>query len=280
MKNEESPFTQSATHPALQRTHRVLILGGTGEALRLAEHLSQRSDLAVVSSLAGRVDQPTIPAGEVRIGGFGGVAGLIEYLVTHGVDIVIDATHPFAAKISSHAELACRRVSIPLIALERPAWRPQQGDRWVPVPTFESAALLADELENRVFLSIGRQELDAFSECSKAWFLIRTIDKPTAPLPQRSRLILSRGPFQLGEERLMLRQEAITHIVSKNSGGTATQSKIEAARELGIEVIMVERPAVARSNPYTTVDHVYSRLEQLLRGHMASQLDSPETKRL
>jgi len=156
MKNEDSPFTQSATYSALQRTHRVLILGGTGEALRLAEHLSQRSDLAVVSSLAGRVDQPTIPAGEVRIGGFGGVASLIEYLVTHGVDIVIDATHPFAAKTTSHAELACRRASIPLIALERPAWRPQQGDRWAPGPTIESAALLVDELETRVFLSIGR----------------------------------------------------------------------------------------------------------------------------
>jgi precorrin-6A/cobalt-precorrin-6A reductase len=278
MKNEDIPFTQSATYPALQRTHRVLILGGTGEALRLAEHLSQRSDLTVISSLAGRVDQPRVSAGEVRIGGFGGVYGLTEYLATHRIDIVIDATHPFAVNISSHAELACRRGNIPLIALERPAWRSQQGDRWDQVPNIESAALLVDELENRVFLSIGRQELAAFSECSKAWFLIRTIDKPTVPLPQRSRLILSRGPFQLGGERLLLRQEAITHIVSKNSGGTATQSKIEAARELGIEVIMVERPAVARSNPCTTVDHVYSRLEQLLRGHMALQLDSPEAK--
>ena len=271
---------QSATHPALNRTHRVLILGGTGEASQLAARLSERLDLTVISSLAGRVEQPAMPAGIVRTGGFGGVLGLTEYLTMQRIDAVIDTTHPFAAKISSHAELACKQTRVPLIAFERPAWTPQPGDRWVQVPDVESAAVLVNDPNNRVFLSVGRQELTRFSECRNAWFLIRTINQPTVPLPQKSKLILSRGPFHLDEERLLLWQEAITHIVSKNSGGAATYAKIQAARELEIEVIMVERPSIARTNPCTDIDEVYLRLEELLAGHPALQLEPTETTRL
>jgi precorrin-6A/cobalt-precorrin-6A reductase len=271
---------QSATQPPLNRTPRVLILGGTGEASQLATRLSERADLEIISSLAGRVEQPALPAGIVRTGGFGGVPGLIEYLLTRRIDVVIDATHPFAAKISSHAELACKQTKTSLIAFERPAWKPQQGDRWVQVPEVESAAVLVDDPKNRVFLSVGRQELTRFSECRNAWFLIRTIDQPTVALPHRPRLILSRGPFRLNEERLLLQQEAITHIVSKNSGGEATYAKIEAARELGIEVIMVDRPAIARTKVCTHLDDVYLRIEEFLAVQLALQLKPPETTRL
>lgn len=267
---------QSTTH----RTHRVLILGGTGEASQLAAHLCERSDMIVVSSLAGRVEQPAMPAGTVRTGGFGGVVGLIEYLITQRIDVVLDATHPFAAKISSNAEIACKHTKIPLIAFERPAWIPQEGDRWVQVPDIESATELVNRPENRVFLSIGRRELAHFCGCSNSWFLIRTIDKPTVPLPPRSRLLLSRGPFHLDQERRLLRSEAITHIVSKNSGGCATYAKIEAARELEIEVIMVDRPAIARTTLCTDINEVYVQLENVLTGLTHLQFESTETIRL
>jgi len=280
MKIEEVTAMQSATHPALHRKRRILILGGTGDASQLAARLSGKSDLTVISSLAGRVEQPATPAGIVRIGGFGGVAGLIEYLAMQRIDAVIDATHPFATKISSHAELACKQTRVPLIALERPAWTAQAGDHWVQVPDIESAAVLVNKPNNRVFLSVGRQELTHFSECRNAWFLIRAIDHPTVPLPQRSKLILSRGPFHLDEERLLLRRDAITHIVSKNSGGAATYAKIQAARELGIRVIMVERPSIVQTNPCTNIDEVYLRLEELLASQPALQFEPTETTRL
>ena len=272
---------QSATHQTLNRTRRVLILGGTGEASQLATRLSERSDLIVISSLAGRLEKPALPTGLIRSGGFGGVPGLIEYLLKQSVDVVIDATHPYAAKISNNAELACRQTEIPLIAFERPAWRPQQEDDWVQVPDMASAALLVDQQKNRVFLSVGRQELNRFSKCRNAWFLIRTIDTPTVPPPQSSKLILSRGPFRLHDERLLLHQEAITHIVSKNSGGEATYAKMEAARELRIKVVLVDRPVIPRTTVCTRLDEVYLLLEELLAGQPAWKIEpTEETTRL
>jgi len=276
LKADVGNTMSSATHQTLQRTHRVLILGGTSEASQLAARLSERSDLIVISSLAGRVEKPALPAGLIRTGGFGGVPGLIEYLLKQSIDVVIDATHPFATKISCNAEMACKQTKTLLIAFERPTWRPQQGDDWVEVPDVESAALLVDKPRNRVFLSVGRQELNRFSECGNAWFLIRTIDKPTVPLPQSSKLILSRGPFRLHDERLLLQQEAITHIVSKNSGGEATYAKIEAARELGIEVVLVDRPVIPRTTVCTHLDKVYLRLDELLAGHPAWKVEPTE----
>ena len=269
-----------AIHSSTERKHRILILGGTGEAAQLAARLSVRSDLTIISSLAGRVEQPATPAGIVRIGGFGGVPGLIEYLDMQRIDVVIDATHPFAAKISSHAVLACRQQKIPLIAFERPEWTPQAGDRWVQVPDIGSAAALVNKPDNRVFLSIGRQELTHFSECTNARFLIRAIDPPTVPLPQNSKLVLSRGPFHLDEERLLFQQEAITHIVSKNSGGAATYAKIQAARELGIQVIIVDRPSIARTSPCGDVEAIYVRLEEVLAGPPVLQLEPTEATRV
>ena len=283
MKIEAATTIQPTANPALGRAHRVLILGGTGEASRLAAHLSahssRRRDLAVITSLAGRVEHPTMPAGIVRVGGFGGLRGLIAFLEGESIDIVIDATHPFAAQISNHADPACKHTGVPLIALERPAWTPQPGDRWLQVPDVQSAASLLNSPDQRALLSVGRQELGAFSACRDAWFLVRAIDRPTVPLPRRSRLILSRGPFYLDEERRLLQEEGITHIVSKNSGGAATYPKIEAARELGIAVIMVERPATERTNACADLDRVYARLEELLAGQTDRQLALLETTR-
>jgi len=216
---------------------RLLILGGTGEAAMLAGHLADRPDLHVISSLAGRVADPTLPAGTVRIGGFGGVDGLASYLAD--VDAVIDATHPFAAQMSRHAAEACRRVGVPLLAFVRPAWVPEPGDHWLPVADMDAAAALC---RGRVFLTVGRQELAPFA-ASDAWFLIRSIDAPNGPLPKTHELMLTRGPFTLADEIDLLRAHRIDRIVSKNSGGPATYAKIAAARALGLPVVMVERPA-------------------------------------
>jgi len=240
---------------------RVLILGGTTEAFELAARLAGK--VVVIFSLAGRVGQPRLPAGTVRVGGFGGVAGLIAYLIDERIDVVVDATHPFACKISHNAELACAALNKPLIAYERPAWEPRKHDCWRMVPDVQAAALLVNDPDNRVFLSIGRQELGAFSDCDKAWFLVRAIDAPTERLRGHSKLILQRGPFSLEDELQMLRDEAINLIVSKNSGGSPTYSKIEAARALKIPVVMIERPPKHARNTLSQLDSVLLQLEDL-----------------
>lgn len=255
---------QSVATPTRSHSPRVLILGGTSEASVLATRLAARADLTVISSLAGRVRQPQLPTGIVRVGGFGGVAGLISYLVDENIDVVIDATHPFASKISGNAELACQTLSVPLIALERPPWEPKKHDCWRVVPDAQAAASMVNHNHNRVFLSIGRQELDAFSNCEDAWFLVRTIDEPDTKMPTHSKLILKRGPFPLNDELQMLRDEFINLIVSKNSGGTATYSKIEAARTLQIPVVMIDRPRKHALPTVGRIDDVLQKLAELL----------------
>ena len=237
---------------------RLLILGGTGEAAMLARHLTDRPDLDVVSSLAGRVASPALPIGAVRVGGFGGVEGLKAYLVEQRFDVVIDATHPFAARMSLNAAEACRQVSVPLLGFVRPAWAPEPGDRWLPVADMAAAAVLC---RGRVFLTVGRQELAPFAGCD-AWFLIRTIDPPGGPLPPRHALLMARGPFALAAEIDLLRANAIDLIVSKNSGGPATYAKIAAARALGLPVVMVERPARPATDEARSLDAVDAWLDR------------------
>jgi len=249
---------------------RILILGGTAEAFQLAEHLASTPALTVISSLAGRVAQPKLPPGEVRIGGFGGINGLTSYLLAENIAAVIDATHPYAATISHNAEQACNSLTIPLIAYERPPWQPHPHDRWHHIPDAPAAAELVDHENNRVFLSIGRQELAAFSCCRNAHFLIRAIDEPEALLPPNSTLILDRGPFNLATELELLRNHRINWIVSKNSGGPATYAKIEAARTLAISVAIVDRP------PKHTLPTTAS-LDELLHA-LNSQLSTPNSQ--
>ncbi|MFI5958720.1 cobalt-precorrin-6A reductase [Cryptosporangium sp. NPDC051539] len=228
---------------------RVLILGGTGDARVLAALVAGRYD--VVSSLAGRVRSPLLPVGEVRIGGFGGVPGLVSYLRSSGVSAVVDATHPFAAGMTSHAVQACALARVPLLVLRRPGWVEGPGDRWVRVPTHTAAAAALPSLGSRVLLTIGRQELAAFAACVSPWFLVRSVDPPSAELPPHSQVLLSRGPYTLDGELALLREHRIDVVVTKDSGGEATYPKLAAARALHLPVLMISRPPVpaVRSAP-------------------------------
>ena len=230
---------------------RELILGGTAESRELALLLLQ-SGWRVTSSLAGRVKEPKLPLGEVRIGGFGGPPGLARWLMDHEVDLVVDATHPFAEKISISAAEATRATGIPLIALHRPAWTPENYDEWIYVNDMEEAARIAERYHH-IFLTIGRQKLAPFANDSHNLYVIRSVDPPEGPLPKRHRLILSRGPFSVQDEKQLMRDNQIDALVTKNSGGSLTYAKIVAARQLGIPVIMVQRPPLPGGSRITAV---------------------------
>lgn len=223
----------------------VLILGGTGEARTLASALTGWPDLRVISSLAGRVTNPALPAGEVRTGGFGGPAGLADWLAREHIAAVIDATHPFAAGISASAVTACQQASVPLLRLERPGWQPGDGDDWHPADSPEQAATLLPGLGTRVFLTTGRQGLAVFAPLDHLWFLIRCVDPPAGPMPPRRQVILARGPYDAAAERALLREHRIDVLVTKNSGGPLTAGKLAAARAERIPVVMISRPPPA-----------------------------------
>ncbi|MDH6678749.1 precorrin-6A/cobalt-precorrin-6A reductase [Rhodococcus sp. LBL1] len=222
---------------------RVLVLGGTSEARRVAARLDPDPTVEVISSLAGRVREPVLPVGQVRIGGFGGVDGLAQWLRDNDIDAVVDATHPFAARITANAAAATRHVGVPLLVLRRAEWSAGPGDRWHVVPDLASAAATASRLGDRAFLTIGRQGVDAFAGCP-GWFLIRAIDPPQVAMPPRSELLLARGPFTVDDEIALMKDRGIDVVVTKNSGGALTSAKLDAARELGIPVVMVARTPI------------------------------------
>lgn len=219
---------------------RALILGGTREARDLAKLLVDRGD-DVISSLAGRVKNPALPVGEVRIGGFGGPEGLTAWIKEHSIDVLIDATHPFAEKISLSAATACKATGTPLIHLHRPAWTKQPGEQWIEVPTMDDAAREAATFST-VLLTIGRQKLASFAPYDSTQFIIRCVDEPEVALPPKHTIIFSRGPFTVDGEKELLSTNGVEALVTKNSGGALTHAKLEAARELGIPVIIVQRP--------------------------------------
>ncbi|NBM20292.1 cobalt-precorrin-6A reductase [Streptomyces sp. GC420] len=225
----------------------VLILGGTAEARELAGRLVPL--LRVTSSLAGRVARPRMPAGDVRIGGFGGAEGLAGWLREQQVNAVIDATHPFAGTISFHAARAAATAHVPLLALRRPGWVPSEGDDWHGAGSLEEAAAIVPDLGRRVFLTTGRLGLAAFAALDGPWFLVRSVDPPEPPLPLRHEVLLDRGPFTLDGEREVLRRHRIDVLVTKDSGGPATAPKLTAAREAGIPVVVVRRPPVPADVP-------------------------------
>ncbi|MFD3491579.1 cobalt-precorrin-6A reductase [Streptomyces sp. NPDC058690] len=229
----------------------VLVLGGTTEARRLAESLAEAlpAGALVTSSLAGRVASPKLPPGEVRVGGFGGADGLAEWLRTHRVDALIDATHPFAGTISFHAASAAAAAHVPLLALRRPGWVPVDGDRWHPVGSLDEAAAALPALGRRVFLTTGRMGLAAFAGLDSLWFLTRSVDAPDGPRPARMEVLLDRGPFTLDGERELIRRHRLDVLVTKDSGGDATAPKLAAAREAGIPVVVVRRPPVPEGVP-------------------------------
>ena len=208
----------------------MLILGGTGEARDLAGRLIG-ADVPVISSLAGRVANPQLPDGEVRVGGFGGVDGLVAWLREHRAAAVV----------------AAEATGIPLLRLVRPEWAPVVGDSWSMVPDIDAAATaVRDSGARRVLLTTGRQDVGAFAGIDSAWFLIRVVDPPTAALPPAHEILRSRGPYRLEDERKVLVDNGIDLLVTKNSGGELTRAKLDSARELGIPVVLVDRLARAR----------------------------------
>jgi precorrin-6A/cobalt-precorrin-6A reductase len=220
----------------------VLVLGGTAEARALATALVDR-DVPVVSSLAGRVANPRLPAGEVRMGGFGGPEGLARWLAEHDVAAVVDATHPFAERIGASAVAGTQAAGVALLRLQRPGWQEGPGDDWHWVDSLDEAAAKIGHLGRRIFLTSGRQGLAAFAHCTDLWFLARCVDPPSPPLPPRIEVLLDRGPYRVPGEIALLRGHRIDVLVTKDSGGTMTAAKLVAARERGIPVVVVRRPA-------------------------------------
>ncbi|MDO9638434.1 MAG: cobalt-precorrin-6A reductase [Pseudotabrizicola sp.] len=223
-------------------TH-ILLLGGTTEAGLLARALAD-AGLRTVYSYAGRTAAPVAQPVPVRVGGFGGVAGLQAYLRDQRISHVVDATHPFAAQMSRNAVAACAALGLPLIGYERSGWVAGPGDDWRAVPDIAAAVAALPDRAARVFLAIGRQHLAAFAARPQHSYLLRLVDCPESlPLPQ-AQVVVARGPFTTEADLALLRAQAITHIVAKNAGGTGARAKLDAARLLGLPVILIDRPAL------------------------------------
>ena len=236
---------------------RVLILGGTADANRLVAEVARDKRLDPVLSYAGRTEHPTPPPIAWRVGGFGGIAGLVDYLREQNIARVIDATHPFAAQISANAIAACAAADVPLLALERAPWRQVPGDRWTEIDDIAAAPEALGTSPRRVFLGIGRQHLGVFAAHPQHHYLVRLVDPPRAPLPiSDAELVVARGPFALAGDRTMLVKHRIETVVARNAGGEATYAKIEAARELGLPVVMVRRPSILDRDTVERVDDV------------------------
>lgn len=239
---------------------RVLLLGGATEAARMARALAE-AGVDAVYSYAGRTEAPVAQPLPVRVGGFGGVAGLVAYLKAEGITHLIDATHPFAAQMSRNAVEACAATGTPLIALEREPWQAAEGDRWTHVPDLSGAVAALGQVPRRVFLAIGRQTLDAFAGAPQHHYLLRLVDPPTEPLPlPQAQAVIARGPFTVEGDRALLTDHRIEVIVAKNAGGAGAEAKLVAARELGLPVILIDRPWVPERPVARTVADVMAWL--------------------
>jgi len=244
---------------------RILILGGTTEARELAGRLAKRTDLEVVVSLAGRTRSPAPQPVPVRSGGFGGAAGLADYLAKEGIDVLVDATHPYADIISANAATAARQAGVPLIVLRRPPWRAVAGDRWSEAADVPDTLRKLGERPRRVFVTLGRTELTPLVTAPQHFYLIRSVDPVEPPLPlPRASYVTDRGPFSAADDRALMSAHAIDAVIAKNSGGVASYGKIAAARALGIEVIMLGRPAPPHGSAAETVDEVMAWLDHAI----------------
>jgi precorrin-6A/cobalt-precorrin-6A reductase len=259
---------------------RVLLLGGTGEASALAQRLAGLPEVAVVNSLAGRTREPVLPPGEIRIGGFGGVDGLLAYIRENRISLLVNATHPFAATMSENAVAVQKQSGIPLLRLLRPAWRKQPEDTWIKAPGLKGAAGICRWLGKRVLLSVGSQEVAVFANLPRAHFFVRMVDPPSTPLPLlSSEVIVAKGPFALADERRLLLDKEIDLVVTKNSGGDATYAKVAAARELSIPVVMIERPETAihpGGEVVDSVDAAFDWVSAYFRGQILRRLRTGE----
>lgn len=233
----------------------VLVLGGTSDARALAALLDGTDGVRVVSSLAGRTKAPVLPAGESRIGGFGGVDGLAAWLRENRAAAVVDATHPFAARISANAVAACEAARVPLLRLDRPGWTERDGDDWRRVPSAHEAAALLPGIGRRVFLTTGRLETAPYARLDDLWFLLRSVEAPEGDVPRNLELLLDRGPFAFDDEVALMSRHRIDVVVTKDSGGTQTAAKLDAARELGLPVVMISRPACTAPERVASAAH-------------------------
>ncbi|WP_054007255.1 cobalt-precorrin-6A reductase [Cypionkella psychrotolerans] len=243
---------------------RILLLGGTTEASLLARAMAAAGQDAVFS-YAGRTDSPVAQPLPMRVGGFGGVAGLVDYLRAERIGAVIDATHPFAAQMSRNAMEACAQAGVPLLGLERKPWVAGIGDRWVHVGSMEAAVAALPDAPARVFLAIGKQNLAGFA-AKPHHYLLRLVDAPdTPPLPDCT-VVLARGPFEVEGDKALLMQHNISHIVAKNAGGAGAEAKLIAARTLGLPVILIDRPALPARRMVGSVAEVMAWLPHAERG--------------
>jgi precorrin-6A/cobalt-precorrin-6A reductase len=233
---------------------KLLILGGTTEASAIARALAGDTRIQATLSLAGRTRHPAPQPIPCRIGGFGGIQGLARYLEQHRIDALIDATHPFAARMTRHAEDAARLTGTRLLAVQRPLWRRQPGDHWIDVPDMLAAAAALGPVPRRVLLTIGQKELAPFAAAPWHHYVLRSVDPPPQEfLPPETEVIAARGPFAEAAEHDLLAARRIGIVVTKNSGGTATGAKLAAARALGLPVVMVARPPPPRAETVATI---------------------------
>lgn len=243
------------------RGKRILLLGGTGEARDLAGRLSALGH-DVISSLAGVTMSPVLPDGTVHVGGFGGLSGLSRFLREEAIGLIADATHPFAVRISANAVEAARAAGIAYLRLERPAWTAGKGDEWLPAEDIEEAARLIAPRAT-AFVTVGRQEIAPFLARGDARILARMIDPPDISVPERALILLARPPFTLQSERALMRKHEVSVVVTKNSGGAATEAKLAAARRLHLPVIMIERPEKPDAETVETVEEMVDRIAAL-----------------
>jgi len=241
---------------------KILILGGTAESRALAGQLAVTGRFDVMLSLAGRTAKPLAQPAPVRSGGFGGAEGLAGYLRDKNIDVLIDATHPYAEMISANAARAAALTGVPLVALRRPAWEKTQGDQWIEVESIAAAVAALGQAPRRVFLALGRKEIEPFAEVPQHTYLVRSVDPVDPPLAVPHAIYLTaRGPFSESEDRALLERHRIDVIVAKNSGGDATYGKIAAARTLHLPVIMLNRPALPEVESVETVDELLAWLD-------------------
>jgi precorrin-6A/cobalt-precorrin-6A reductase len=244
---------------------KILVLGGTTEARQLCERLAERPDFSVTLSLAGRTAAPLRQAVPTRTGGFGGAAGLAAWLRNEQVDVLIDATHPYAAVMSHNAAGAAALAHVRLLALRRPAWTAVAGDRWTEVADGREAMLALGAAPRRVFLALGRNDISPFAAAPQHHYLIRSVDPVDPPLGvPHACYLLGRGPFSEAADRDLLAAHRIEIVVAKNSGGSATYGKIAAARALGLTVVVLRRPALPEVPSVATVDEAFAWLDHAL----------------
>ncbi|GBQ09387.1 cobalt-precorrin-6A reductase [Swaminathania salitolerans] len=242
----------------------ILILGGTPEARLLCNALANIPDIHITFSFAGVTPALHPPGATVRTGGFGGADGLRAFLEAQAIHAVIDATHPFAARMSGNAVAAARLASCPLLRMVRPPWPDPPGRNWHHVPEIAAVPDALGSRPRRVFLSTGRKETAPFLDTPHA-YLLRCIVSPDTLLPPHIRILQARGPFSPESERALFRDERIDCLVTKNAGGMAVSAKLEAARDLGIDVIMIDRPPLPPAQECHTIGDALIWIQDTLR---------------